>query len=170
MGLLVGNTRALWPRFLVARADDPALAAAADPIDRYTERVIEPLAAALGGHALYAHATYDGVYLPFQRLAVAAGLAALSPTQLVIHREVGPWLALRAMIVCPGMPPPRAPLPTLPCACTSACHAAFAQACAHPEDWRGWVAVRDACPIGRAYRYSDDQLAYHYSKDPGYLP
>jgi methylmalonic aciduria homocystinuria type C protein len=168
-GLLVANTRALWPRFLAARAADPSLAAAADPVDRYTEHVLGPLAASLGGEVLYSHATYDGVFLPFQRLAVAAGLAALSPTQLVIHPEVGPWLALRAAILSPGAPPPRAAPVSLPCTCASTCHAAFAHACAHPADWRAWVAVRDACPVGRSYRYSEDQLAYHYSKDHQYL-
>jgi len=33
-----------------------------------------------------------------------------------------------------------------------------------------WSAVRDRCPVGRAYRYSDEQIAYHYTKDPQFLP
>lgn len=37
------------------------------------------------------------------------------------------------------------------------------------EDWRRWLAVRDACPVGRAHRYSDAQIAYHYTKDRGVL-
>ena len=26
------------------------------------------------------------------------------------------------------------------------------------------MAVRDACTVGREFRYSDDQIAYHYTK------
>ena len=33
------------------------------------------------------------------------------------------------------------------------------------RDWRLWLAVRDACPLGREHRYDDDQLRYHYTKD-----
>jgi hypothetical protein len=29
--------------------------------------------------------------------------------------------------------------------------------------WHAWLAVRDACPVGRAHRYDDDQLRYHYA-------
>jgi hypothetical protein len=36
LGLVVGNTRALWPAFLAARRADAGLAASPDPIDRYT--------------------------------------------------------------------------------------------------------------------------------------
>jgi hypothetical protein len=171
VGLLVGNTRALWSRFAAARASDPALAEAPDPIDRYTEQVIAPLAEQLGVRVYFAHVQYDGAYLPFQRLAVVAGLAALSPAQLLVHREFGPWFALRAVILAPGEAPTSVPRTELPCRCAErGCVAAFDRAMATPADWRAWIAVREACPIGRAYRYSDDQLAYHYSKDPQYLP
>ena len=33
------------------------------------------------------------------------------------------------------------------------------------ENWRSWVAIRDACPLGKAHRYSDEQIRYHYTKD-----
>src|SRR3954465_6059865 len=39
LGIPLGNTRALWPRFMAAMRD-PALAAEPDPLDRYTEQVI----------------------------------------------------------------------------------------------------------------------------------
>jgi hypothetical protein len=51
------------------------------------------------------------------------------------------------------------------CTCDAPCHDALARALATPNDWRAWLAVRDACPIGRDYRYDDDQLRYHYTKD-----
>jgi methylmalonic aciduria homocystinuria type C protein len=33
------------------------------------------------------------------------------------------------------------------------------------SEWSNWVAVRDACPVGRAERYDDAQVRYHYTKD-----
>src|SRR5262245_58419747 len=36
-GILIGNSRALWPALRAAISADPSLATAPDPIDRYTE-------------------------------------------------------------------------------------------------------------------------------------
>ena len=152
-GLLIGNTRALWPKFLAAKPAGP------DPLDRYVEQVVEPLVPA-GGRAFYAHRTYDRTYIPFQQLAVAAGLGGISETHLVIHPEYGPWFALRAAIVVEGEPPPSAQIPR-PCRCGAPCREALTRA-VESGDWRAWLAVRDACPVGRHHRYSEDQLAYHY--------
>jgi methylmalonic aciduria homocystinuria type C protein len=41
---------------------------------------------------------------------------------------------------------------------------------ARDDDWRSWLAVRDACPVGRSARYAEEQIAYHYTKDPSHLP
>jgi methylmalonic aciduria homocystinuria type C protein len=158
--VLVGNTRALWPIFLAARAADPELAADPDPLERYTEAAIAR--AFPDAPAWFSHRRYGNAFLPFQRLAVAAGLGALAPTQLVIHPIYGPWFALRALVILDGEPPPpRPPLP--PYHCTGTCEAKLAEALAG-GGWRAWARVRDACTIGRAFRYSDDQLAYHYTK------
>ena len=163
---LVGNTRALWPRFLEARRADPALAASDDPLDLYTERQIERGIAGTGARAWFGHRRYGGAFLPMQRLAVATGLGSLAPTQLVIHPVYGPWFALRAVIVAPGAAAAAPPPLAAACTCGEPCREAFARACAAsgPEAWRAWLAVRDACPVGRAYRYDDDQLRYHYTK------
>ena len=31
--------------------------------------------------------------------------------------------------------------------------------------WREWLAIRDACPVGRGARYGEQQIEYHYLKD-----
>jgi hypothetical protein len=157
--LLVGNTRALWAPFCAAMTD-PALAAERDPLDRYTERTLE--AAYPTAKILYAHRSYDGAFLPFQQLAVAAGLAALAPTHLLVHPIHGPWFALRAVILVDDLAPARVPV-AKPCACDGTCEAAFARAVAMPDDWRAWLAMRDACTL-RSSRYSDEQIRYHYTK------
>lgn len=167
LGWIVGNTRALWPRFLAARRADPELAASADPLDRYTERAIASVLAGTDARAWFAHRRYGepAAFLPMQRLAVAAGMGALAPTQLVIHPVYGPWFALRAVIVGEGARPASA-VAAPPCRCGEACRQAFERATAArgPEAWRAWLAVRDACPVGREHRYGEDQLAYHYTK------
>jgi len=159
LGLLVGNTRALWPRF-VAAMRDPALAGAPDPLERYTEATVA--AAFPNARIYYGHQRYDGVFLPLQRLAVATGLGALAPTQLVIHPIYGPWFALRAVVVLAGEPPPAQPPIAQPCQCDETCTGAM-EAALGSAHWRAWLAVRDACAL-RAWRYSDEQIEYHYTK------
>jgi methylmalonic aciduria homocystinuria type C protein len=163
LGILIGNTRALWPPFTAALRD-PALAAEPDPLERYTERVIDAAFAAGGatGPRIYhGHRRYDGAFLPLQRLAVAAGLGALAPSQLVIHPIYGPWFALRAVVVTDGDPPRRQPI-AQPCRCTAACRERFEQAqrSMAPADW---LAARDSCSL-RSWRYSDEQARYHYAR------
>lgn len=163
VGLLIGNTRALWPHFSAARA---RLGDGPDPLQRYTEEVIDRVAAELpDARVLYAHRRYDGEFVPFQRLAVASGLGGLAPTQLVIHPVYGPWFALRAAILCAGEPVPAAVPQPPPCTCTASCHEALARAMASSggDRPRAWLAVRDACSVGREHRYSDEQIEYHYS-------
>ena len=165
-GLLIGNTRALWPRFLAAYRADPTLAADPDPLDRYTERTI---AAAFPGEPTYfVHATYGDAWLPFQRLAELAGMAYLAPTHLSIHPTYGPWFALRAIVLLHGAPPTQHASVARPCRCADACTSALASAMSS-KDPESWIAVRDACAIGREHRYPEDQLRYHYTKDRSLL-
>jgi len=154
LGILIGNTRALWPIFKAAMGDE------ANPLEAYTERTID--AAFPGARIYYAHRKYDGSFIPFQRIAVASGFGALAPSRLVVHPVHGPWFALRAIVVIDGEPPVRAPIEQ-PCQCQAACASALDAALTDPFEWRGWLAVRDACAL-RESRYSDEQIEYHYTR------
>lgn len=162
-GILIGNTRALWPRFVEAMRD-PALAAQPDPLEHYTEAAIE--AAYRGARIIYGHRKYGDGFFPLQRLAVATGLGALSECGLVIHPLYGPWFALRAVVLVDGEPVARAPI-AKPCTCTT-CPARLQTALAArgPDGWKAWLAVRDACTIA-SFRYTDAQIRYHYTKTWG---
>lgn len=179
LGILIGNTRALWPRLLAAVRDDTALGAAADPVDRYTiERilgVLQPLAPRW--EVRWAHGRPPR-RVAMQRLAHVSGLAHLSRSVLNVHPVYGPWIALRAAVVVDTDGPPGAPRdPPSPCPdCAHACVPRFERAAAalrargldQPglgDTWRLWLAVRDACPVGREHRYGEDQIAYHYGAD-----
>ncbi len=168
LAVVVGNTRAMWPRFLAARLDEP------DPLDRFVERSLtDALDEARPGVAWtvrWAH--HVPATVAIQRAADLAGLAWLSPSHLCVHPAYGPWIALRALIAFDLDGPPRAPRLAPPCRCAEGCTAAFATALAagapaSTEElrarWPLWLAVRDACPVGRAHRYDDEQIRFHYA-------
>jgi methylmalonic aciduria homocystinuria type C protein len=124
--------------------------------------------------------------IPLQRLAQRSGFAALGPAQLCAHPEVGSWFALRAVIVL-GVETAHTKVfspATAPCeGCAAPCQAKFETArqitnaarAAHAQGapspalsslrtaFEPWLAIRDACPVGKEHRYSEDQISYHYS-------
>jgi methylmalonic aciduria homocystinuria type C protein len=182
LAVLIGNTRVLWERFVEALRRDPGRAAGDDPLDDYVIAAITEVLSALPHRreVRWAHDTRTPVAM--QRLAQIAGLAHLAPSHLSVHPVFGPWIALRAVAILdvegPAQPPPA---PPNPCdRCEDACLAAYrravdlagASATSHgalSEHWEHWRAIRDACPAGRAYRYGDAQIRYHYTKDRAIL-
>jgi methylmalonic aciduria homocystinuria type C protein len=223
--LLVGNGRALWERFRHEMRSEPERLQSPHPLDEFVERSLSGCLAdsAVSATVVYGHRRYAGGYAPLQRWAVRAGALALSPSHLSVHPVVGPWLALRALIVfdeverdacgtktanaevergargtktanaevergargantanaevergARGTTEREGLLP--PCAaCDAPCLSPFERArlisAATPTDqrvtdhWKHWLAVRDACPFGREYRYTDAQIRYHYARD-----
>lgn len=162
LAIVVGNTRALWPRFLASGQrllDDYVMAAVRASIDPGVAHEIR-----------WAHEVPATVAI--QRAAAIAGLAYLAPSHLCVHPEYGPWIALRAVVVLDADGPPRAPAIAAPCDCARGCGPAFERALAAGEPrsteelrerWRLWLGVRDGCPVGRAHRYSEDQILFHYA-------
>jgi cyanocobalamin reductase (cyanide-eliminating) / alkylcobalamin dealkylase len=169
LAVVVGNTAALWPRFTAARP------AGADPLDAYVTAAVTAalaLAEAPRHEVRWAHTAPATVAI--QRAAHVAGLAYLAPSHLSVHPVFGPWIALRAVIVLDADGPAPAPAPIAPCDCARHCAPALADALAAgvptgraelAARWRRWLAVRDACPVGRAHRYGDDQIRFHYGAD-----
>lgn len=177
--LLVGNVGSeLWER------SGPAITAlgGAHPLDRWTRREIEPIAAACGGTALF---PFDGPpYWPFQRWAARAERVAASPLGILMHPVFGLWHAYRAAIVIPAAPALSAPAARAhPCdtcpdrPCLSACpvgaftgatyevdHCArhvAATSSATEECYLNGCRARLACPVGAEWRYARDHAAFH---------
>ena len=171
--LLVGHAGpAMWAAF------EPHLDGAPDPLNRWTVRVIEPLAQAFAARALY---PFGEPHWPFQRWAQRAEGLHPSPLGLLIHPEYGLWHAWRAALAfSERLPLPArrdAPSPCESCAdkpCLSACPVgAFSStgyevtACAaHLSSAAASCRelgchARDACPIGRVWRYPEAHIRFH---------
>lgn len=178
--LLLGNTRRLWRPFLRAFRGT-ALGAEPHPIDAYTRAQIEPAVAALG----HEHGVRSAVRYAFsgqpravamQRLAVATGYE-LGPVGLCVHPEHGPWISLRAAVVFEVEgPSERAATPTCSSCTSRPCLAARDRVVAlaaergltkasFDANWQDWLAMRDACVLGKQARFSEQQIRYHYLKD-----
>ena len=143
----------------------------------------------------FSHLTYsttDNInvksFIPFQRFAHHVNFAALyQPSYLCLHQHYGPWIGLRAIITytssIPISPSPstRPTLDFTPQFQSQIHHAIQhalhsdddAAAAASGEKWKKWLKVRDMLshsnPEWDQWRYSDQQLRYHYTHDKALL-
>jgi methylmalonic aciduria homocystinuria type C protein len=167
--VVLGNTRAMWAPLT---AWERAIGPHADPVDTYVMQVVRGATVDVDDvlDVRYSHEPPPR-RIAIQRLADRAGLAWLSPSHLCVHPTYGPWLALRAAVVlarpCADAGTPAAPT----CDCSGHCLPKLQEAIAAGEptnnaemvaEWERWVAMRDACPLGHPYRYTDEQIRYHY--------
>jgi hypothetical protein len=173
--VLVGNFGGgMWPSFAAGQRNEP------DPLDSWTRRVVDPIAARFSARAVYPN---DRPYQPFQRWAQRAEPVHPSPLGILIHPEHGLWHAYRAALffadVIEGLPARReAASPCDSCAtkpCLSACPvnafdgAAYnVAACsshlrtgAPPDCATLGCRARDACPVAPEKRYPPEQVAFH---------
>ena len=178
LALVIANTRTLWPVFVKYLQQDPERLQCHDPLDRYVESCLSELFAGLPIRAelRWAHKPAPA-HVSMQTLAHLAGIGYKTDSYLVVHPVYGQWVALRAVAVLPVHGPADVfQWNNPPCAaCSLACRPALAAAMAGQEhstqhatireNWMSWVAIRDACPLGKAHRYSEEQIHYHYTKD-----
>lgn len=106
LGVVVGNTSALWGAFLrhlrglgVRSANELG----PDPLDIYVEELVSAAlsdlleSCAVRGAAVFSHELLPAP-IPIQRIAEMSGLGRVGPAHLSIHPRLGPWWALRAVI------------------------------------------------------------------------
>lgn len=164
---------AFWRVF---RASPEAGDGAADPLDRWSARVIGGLSARLGARALF---PFGGPpWQPFTGWARASGTAWPSPVGLLVHARVGLWVSYRGALALGerlALPAP-GPRPCDDCRrpCLDACPVgALAGAGYDLAACHGWLdspggadcmmrgcAVRRACPVGAGLR-PEAQSAFH---------
>lgn len=181
-GLLIGNTRTLWAHFLGWLADHPSRCSLENPLDEYTKDVITQAARQhLCDACLFWTHELDAYIVPVQELCHQSGLAHLSRGRFNVHPEYGPWFGMRALAVIPddlGIPLSPAVNPSaLAVEDRVAAHFEFLRARASAglsrthirTSWEDWLGLRDLYDVGRAYRYTDPQIRYHYTKDRSVL-
>jgi hypothetical protein len=166
-----------WAAF---SASPEALHGGADPLDRWSRRVVGALATELGARALY---PFGGPpHWPFQRWARRAEPMHVSPLGLLIHPRDGLWRGYRGALAFAerlAVAPFRAAAsPCETCVarpCLSACPVgAFtgagydAAACAahlsRPAGRAcmvGGCLARRACPVGAEHAHEPAQAAFH---------
>lgn len=169
--------RAQWPRFATSpEAGDGDL----HPLDRWSRRVVDAIAAEAGAVALYPFGPPP--YHPFQRWAQRAEPVFASPLGLLVHARHGLWHSYRGALAFAGrlaltpLPPAAGPCGT--CAgtpCLSACPVgAFTPGRYHvdrcaehlrrPEGRecvQGGCLARRACPVGAGLAYGPAQTAFY---------
>jgi hypothetical protein len=188
--IVVGNGGgAFWAAYRAHCGRHPGWEDRADPLDDFTAALMTthalPLAAGLGvAAALRLPFDSGGPPLSFVHLAEAAGLGRRSILGVLIHPELGPWIALRgALLVDVPVAAPRPAAGFDPCPscrdrpCVAACPGA---AVAYPGGWDVPRCVdhrvahhgdcldrchaRVACVYGRGHRYPAEALAYHQGR------
>lgn len=150
---------------------------APDPLDRWSVRVLDAVAAAHNARAFYPFGASPPH--PFFSWALASGQASASPVQWLVHPEQGLWLSFRGALgfAAPITLPAPAPTPCTDCprpcvtACPvgaltdkgydlPACHA-YLDTEAGRDCMEQGCAVRRACPISARFGRDPAQSAYH---------
>jgi len=175
LALVGARGDALW-RVFTASAEFAD--GAADPLDRWSRRVLEQVAAELDAQALF---PFGGPpHQPFQRWAARGEPAFPSPVGMQVSAERGLWVSYRGALGFAGRlaiarPAPRAPCRGCPAPCQSACPVnAFAggvynvpRCVAHITSPAGAACrrqgclVRHACPPGKAATPPGAQCGFH---------
>ena len=172
--VLAGNAGpAIWQAFAAERDPDK------DTLDNWSKAKLDPLAAELGGSALY---PFEPPYLPFQRWATRAEACRPSPLGMFIHPDYGLWHGYRGAIVLaeklalpPGDSRPsrcddcedKPCLATCPVGAFTAKGYDVSVCAAHLATDAGTDCMglgcraRRACPAGREYTYAPAQAAFH---------
>jgi hypothetical protein len=168
-----------WPEFA---ASDEAKDGEADPLDRWSRRIIDELARSTAAGALYPFPTDRPPYMPFQRWAQRAEPVYVSPVKILLHPDWGLWHSYRGALTFPDrMTLPARDTRLSPCdscetkPCLSGCPVdafaaggyAVARCVAHIASPRGLDCMRmgcrarRACPVGAEHTYTHDEAAFH---------
>lgn len=171
--LLVGPKEpGFWPHLNA----QPEWDGAADPIDRWSRRVIGRIACDLGAKALF---PFGGPpYHPFYQWALRTGRVWDSPVRMLVHAEQGLLISFRGALALPQKLklPPTVQKPCEACdkpcltACppgaltaagydVPACHAYLASDTR--DCMKSGCVVRRACPVAMGYARMPEQSAYH---------
>ena len=93
------------------------------------------------------------------------GLGAMGPFGMLIHREHGPWWAMRGAWLVDAPVDDPAPSRAACDGCAAPCVSSIAPELRRPELLLATPDVRARCVVGRASRYDDEQIGWHYDRE-----
>lgn len=175
--LLIGPNQDFWE---IISASPEMKDGAADPIDRWSRRVISALAEQVRGQAVF---PFDGPpYHPFYSWALKTGRIWSSPVKLAVHDTYGLFVSFRGAVTLPydiDLPAQNTVVPCIECEkpCLSACPVGaltpdeyvvsdchnFLDSGEGASCMSMGCAVRRSCPVGQDKR-SHAQSEYHMQK------
>ena len=184
--LLVGNSGQrfwqLYEQSAFCGQDNPVDAYSCDRVDHAINAILPRTASAVLYPDLEGATTG---HMPLQLLGELAGWHQPSPLGMGIHPERGLWFAYRALVL---LDIAREHSVSMPAGATSVCASCESLACIEtcPVDALAAGSVpdmvsctdyrlgeqspcqrqclaRNACPVGTAYRYANEQIEYHYT-------
>mmetsp|Transcript_29125 Transcript_29125/g.46880 ORF Transcript_29125/g.46880 Transcript_29125/m.46880 type:complete len:466 (+) Transcript_29125:3-1400(+) len=193
LAFIIGNSKAMWPRFLSWLRDHPDVK---DPVDAYTAETIDRAIANFIAGIPASNATANTFWandmsperlVDMNRAAKACALCYFSDEMfLSIHPTFGSWVAFRAVVVLDMsashlMGPPSFLPPLLSEEETVMAKAAFNEALRASSEVEmsvdgmplhlahKWAAMRDCVSLGSEHKYSKLQSEYHYTKNAALL-
>lgn len=158
----------LWEEIRSASAKDPSIWQEAHPLDSFVSSILDRADVALARARVGSRRfeprldTRPRESLDFRALGELTGLGTMGPFGLLIHPVHGPWWALRGAWLVDS-PVAEAEEQPAPCA---GCHAPCLGSTRPEGILLATALVRSRCIVGQASRYSDEQIAYHYDREP----
>lgn len=182
LGLLIGNTKLLWKPFMEFLSTQPStwLMDNPHPLDTYTILVMEDMRSFLASKLELVDSNILVRYtfnmgpkmVAFQHCAHHAGLAFHNTScGLNLHREFGPWIALRAILVVPLAV--QMVKPVLQDTLTTEQNEVVAMETKSlleqkQFNWRDWANMRrhvSAFMDTDQHEYPPEMMEYHYTKN-----
>lgn len=176
--LFVGHAgRAFWQQLSAGRRHDH------NPVDEFTRQQINRWFEQCQPNSEYQWLYPGHRLIPLQQLGVLAGWHFPSPFMVGVNSRWGSWYAYRAVILAdtqfPETEKPQWHSPCVDCLdkpCIAACPAsavsaagldlgrcsAFRLEADSPCQYS--CLARLSCPVGRQYKYSQEQIHYHYQQ------
>lgn len=172
LGLLIGNTKAIWRPFAEHYKKEASLKNSINPLDQYIERVISKAIEYLSLKSEIRYGFHDSEkFVSMLHVAELSGLAKISPVNLAVNSEYGFWFGLRAVVIL-DLDSQVKITSDDPCKnCPEHCKEAFDSLIKSPidDDAQKWIAIRKSCPLGLEFQYSENQLNYHHIKTSNYI-
>lgn len=172
LGLLIGNTKAIWPPFVEHYKNDLILKKIQNPLDKYVEIAIFKASSELPTQSEVWFSFHGNEnFVSMLHVAEISGLAKISPAQLAVNSEHGFWFGLRAVLVI-DIDANIQITQAEPCiGCHAPCKDLYDKTIGLSGEARiqGWIDIRKCCPLGKNTPYSENQINYHHRKTRDFI-